>query len=487
MSRKTCVRLSLEVALLGVAWMGLGPASRPASASADNWLAGRVTANQPNGAETADAPTAVTTQVAPLITYQGWLKNSGVSYNGTIPITFRLYTQDSGGAAFWTETQNVTVTAGLFTVALGAVTPLGMGVTYFDAQVWLGIQPSGAPSELTPRQMLTAAPYALSLVPGATIWDQGTTGYTAALWVAGGSHVGIYGSSDTQNAIVAQAGGASTSGVSASGSGTGGSGVSASGSGNDGHAVKGTYSGASTSCPGGSAECASAIYGSASGDAYGLYMNTTTRSAVIINSTGTFWDIYDQNSLGATHNGINTTGKLTVGGYATFAGGKSGYVVDIALNDGAVPLERGDVVVITGSASPVVGEVPVPRVARASEANATAVMGVVDALWLPCRKQHLEAGEACGGFEPGVATIQPGQYLSVVTLGAYKAIKVDATSAPVKPGDLLATSAGNGLAMRATELNVNGVRFLAPGTIIGKALGALDRGTGTIPVFVVAR
>jgi len=79
-------------------------------------------------------------------------------------------------------------------------------------------------------------------------------------------------------------------------------------------------------------------------------------------------------------------------------------------------------------------------------------------------------------FIAGVDGIQPGQYLSIVTLGAYKAIKVDASYGAIQPGDLLVASPNPGYAMKATNPQ--------PGTIIGKALAPWVSGTGTIPVLV---
>jgi hypothetical protein len=187
-------------------------------------------------------------------------------------------------------------------------------------------------------------------------------------------------------------------------------------------------------------------------------------------------------------NGIWTDGESRFNDYVTFGGGKSGYVVDIALNDGIEPLEQGDVVVISGYAAPVVGEIPVARVRRAGSAGSSAVMGVVDVRYVPCTdRSGLQAGQACGGFDSGVTTIQPGEYLSVVTLGAYEAIKVDATSGPIRPGDLLSSGGGAGMAAKAAQMTVEGVSFYTPGTIIGKALGSLDEGMGIVPVFVSSR
>ncbi|MDI6784789.1 MAG: hypothetical protein QME64_11940, partial [bacterium] len=56
--------------------------------------------------------------------------------------------------------------------------------------------------------------------------------------------------------------------------------------------------------------------------------------------------------------------------------------------------------------------------------------------------------------------------------------KVDASYGAILPGDLLVTSPNAGYAMKA-DANLTKV-----GTVIGKALGSLATGQGTIPVFV---
>jgi hypothetical protein len=73
-------------------------------------------------------------------------------------MTFRLYTSASGGTALWTETQNVTVTAGTYTVLLGSVSTLN--TVAFDQPYFLGVT-VGGDTEMTPRQALSSAPYAL--------------------------------------------------------------------------------------------------------------------------------------------------------------------------------------------------------------------------------------------------------------------------------------------------------------------------------------
>jgi len=58
--------------------------------------------------------------------------------------------------------------------------------------------------------------------------------------------------------------------------------------------------------------------------------------------------------------------------------------------------------------------------------------------------------------------------------------KVTTENGPIHIGDLLVTSSTSGHAMRASEVP-------APGTIIGKALGSLERGSGVIEVLVTLR
>ncbi len=62
--------------------------------------------------------------------------------------------------------------------------------------------------------------------------------------------------------------------------------------------------------------------------------------------------------------------------------------------------------------------------------------------------------------------------------------KVDASNGAIHPGDLLTTSDLPGYAMKAEPTMINGRGFYPDGTILGKALGTLESGTGTIEVLV---
>ena len=74
--------------------------------------------------------------------------------------------------------------------------------------------------------------------------------------------------------------------------------------------------------------------------------------------------------------------------------------------------------------------------------------------------------------------IGPGQRGFMVVLGVYDHCKIDADIAPIEVGDLLTTSPTRGHAQKVLD------PAKATGAIIGKALGALKKGKGKIPVLV---
>lgn len=212
-------------------------------------------------------------------------------------------------------------------------------------------------------------------------------------------------------------------------------------------------------------------------------------------------------------------GGLFVNGNLDVTGSKTGYVVDAMQNADSVALEPGDVVVIAGnSTAPVGGQIPVPSIKLASQANDSTVVGIVDApLYVPdsataaAYQQQQEAdrqAEIAAKQDPTkklstvadipaaqrisqdmglphqddtVSTVEPGKYANVVTLGAYKMVKVDASFGAIHPGDMLTTSPHAGYAMKADPDKAK------MGSIIGKALGTMDKGSGTITVMVTLK
>jgi hypothetical protein len=108
------------------------------------------------------------------------------------------------------------------------------------------------------------------------------------------------------------------------------------------------------------------------------------------------------------------------------------------------------------------------------------------------RTNHVVAsGIAYDTKVAGVVSDSPGVLLGtggegrvkVATTGRVR-VKVDATHASIKVGDLLVTSGVEGVAMKSVPVDFGGTPLHRPGTIIGKALEPLEQGTGEILVLL---
>src|SRR5215212_566043 len=87
-------------------------------------------------------------------------------------------------------------------------------------------------------------------------------------------------------------------------------------------------------------------------------------------------------------------------------------------------------------------------------------------------------------LQPGIALGEGGQGRVLVAATGRVKVKVDAGTGPIHIGDLLVTSDKPGFAMKSSPVEIGGVSLHRPGTIIGKALEPLDKGTGEILVLV---
>ena len=113
------------------------------------------------------------------MTYQGFLVDgNGLPLGNSAPknydVVFRIYAEETGGAAVWSEQQTVTVDKGTFSVLLGEGTQVGSDVrpalsTLFKganaSDRWVaitvqGIGAGGANVDILPRMRLLSAPYA---------------------------------------------------------------------------------------------------------------------------------------------------------------------------------------------------------------------------------------------------------------------------------------------------------------------------------------
>lgn len=86
--------------------------------------------------------------------------------------------------------------------------------------------------------------------------------------------------------------------------------------------------------------------------------------------------------------------------------------------------------------------------------------------------------------QPGVVLGEAGASKEQIATTGRVLVWVDASAAPIRIGDLLVTSDKPGMAMRSEPLEIGGRKLHQPGTIIGKALEPLDRGTGQILVLL---
>ncbi len=111
----------------------------------------------------AQTPTQTASALPRRVRFGGSVKDlKGTPLNGVVGVTFALYSEATGGAPLWLETQNVTADSnGRYTVLLGATKPEGLPVELFSSEQarWVGAQVDGQAEQ--PRVPLVSAPYAL--------------------------------------------------------------------------------------------------------------------------------------------------------------------------------------------------------------------------------------------------------------------------------------------------------------------------------------
>jgi hypothetical protein len=117
------------------------------------------------------------------INVQGILTNTtGITpTDGFYQITFRIYDQDDGGNAIWSETINdVEVVGGQFCVLLGRTSPI-LDSVFKDDNRWLEIQLEGDPP-MRPRNRLTSVAYSFRSIHSDTAKYAFSSGNQAAGW-----------------------------------------------------------------------------------------------------------------------------------------------------------------------------------------------------------------------------------------------------------------------------------------------------------------
>jgi hypothetical protein len=155
---------------------------------------------------------------------------------------------------------------------------------------------------------------------------------------------------------------------------------------------------------------------------------------------------------------ISSTGNITIPGDVVVGGNIAAKYQDVAeWVDASEALEPGTVVVIDGAAK--------NRVRRATVAYDSAVVGAVSA-------------------QPGIKLGEPGAGRILVAQSGRVRVKADARYGAIRAGDLLVTSANPGYVMRSRPVRVGEVLLHRPGTVLGKALEPLAKGTGEILVLL---
>ena len=176
--------------------------------------------------------TFVQAQIPRLISYQGVLTDQQGAFipDGTHSLTLKIYDVLAGGSAIYTETQNISISKGLFNINIGAINPIPFTIN-FDKPYFLGVSVDFG-AEMAPRTILTSVPYSLraeranvaeTLAPGASgvvtsinsaqgniniVGSGGTTvnqsGNTITISSSGGGGQGIQGIQNTDGILSIQ-------------------------------------------------------------------------------------------------------------------------------------------------------------------------------------------------------------------------------------------------------------------------------------------
>lgn len=455
------------------------------------------------------------------ISYSGRLSNdaSQVVSDGVYAFTFALYSDAKDGNLLWSETQTgVTVKGGAFTTSLGSVTPLPKEARISNA--WLTVSVRG-PGEtnfttLAPRQALNttilAAPASPAVGPSCphTHWGETWSGTGVGLHLISSNDTPLWAESsggwagvDARNTTGNGVSGSSTSGWGVYGASTSGAGVvgktstatgdttgvwgevassSSYARGVVGWATKTTgynigvwgqsesSSGTgvvgianNTSCTGGlfqpacygvsgssnkgsgvlgTTDSGVALFGYSSGNGIGLYVEN--------GGTGNLIEAWHGPVFAARQFRVTSTGEVYAAG--TFHPSGADMAEMLPATDG---LESGDVLAVGQNGD----------LTRSTQPNQASVVGV-----------YSTKPGFVGGAGDGVDLVGK---VPLAVVGIVP-VKASVENGAIQPGDLLVASSKPGHAMRAP---VNP----APGTVIGKALGTLDSGTGIVDMLIMLR
>lgn len=432
-------------------------------------------------------------QVGTSFTFQGQLKKDGGAFSGNCRFRFTLFDAETGNGQVGTPLPvDATVINGLFTVQLE------FGNQFTGQARWLetAVKCNGDADFIlqSPRLNMTSSPYAIGLVPGATIRGTGyenlnadekaillvqsTLTRTTGLLVEAnvGDSVGVV----ARAAFIGLAGSATHSGV----KGFGGQ-IGVDGQTTDGTGVRGLSSKGSGVT--GESETGAGVVGEGKGSGAGVYGHSVGNAGVwgkSDNAFGIFGESANNYAIkGVSKNSVGVWGESTnsagVYGLSSKYHGVVGRTTDptkyAVLADGKVAITGGtdiaerfssaSVQVIEPGTVVVIDEAHPGQILPSSAAYARTVVGIVS---------------GAGGVQPGLILHQSGMMEGphVVAIAGRVYVKSTAARGAIHPGDLLTTADLPGHAMKVTD------REHAFGAVIGKALTGLDSGEGLVLVLV---
>ena len=457
---------------------------------------------QESPAETESTTAALSTA----FNYQGQVADdAGEPIDGACDLRFGLHDALTGGAKVGEVTKgNQPVADGLFAVQLD------FGSAFKGDARWLEIAVrcpagSGDYTTLSPRQEVSAVPYALSVRPGARIEGSVPAG--------AGFEAGLRVTNTSPDAPIALFGiTTATSGLA--------TGVAGGNSSPDGVAVSGYSSPAGTGVRGvafngagvwGSSVDASGVYGESTNQAgvrgrsqasFGVVGDSISQSGVVGRSQ-TWVGVYGYSPVshgvfgqsvngaglvGISQNWVGISGESGNANAAIFAKNTSsgpGIFSTSATGPAAVfdGMTRTDILEIVGGSD----------LAERFEVSggATAEPGTVMVID-PDNPGHLTAATTAydrkvAGVVSGAGDVATGLVLhqegvlegdTIVAIAGRVYVRAEALSGPIMPGDMLTTSDMPGTVMAATDHD------RAQGAVIGKAMTGLESGTGLVLVLI---
>jgi hypothetical protein len=459
-------------------------------------------------------------------TYQGHLKLNGAAINQPCDFGFSLWDSESGTSGqigselFRLDTP---VENGRFTAVLdfgadpfqGDERWLKITVRYpTDIDPWV---------TLTPRQKLTATPYALYAMNSPAHWGESWSGNSVGLVLSSNDYYGLWATSGSgYPAVVGNATGGSVvlptggDGLHGMGSNNGvygwGTTAGVAGHSSSGRGVKGT-SGTSVGVEGTSTSGAG-VKGTSTSN-YGVFAHSDNGTSLYVDGAGANGlrvDSAGESAIyvgSAGHDGIRVNSANWSGVYVYGAGsdairvqgaGQDGLRIFSATRNfirlGPADNDLRLIVATSGdvysdgefySSGADFAELMVASPGAITEPGDVLMIGP-DGKPQPCFRPN--ATNLLGVHSTDPAYVGgSGDNFDIegkipVGITGIAPVKVSAENGPIEPGDLLTSSSLQGHAMKASAVTIEDVSFYRPGTILGKALEPLDEGTGVISALI---